>query len=347
MKIHRNSVPLFALLTIVVLLLCNCKQKTVKTKTYTALVQILPPPGRKTIETEAIADIISRRLTGAGIRKSDISINPKPGNQLEVILRNSDKYNDLEYWQVNFLMGSSGRVDIWETYEATEIASYFFHANDTLKTLLRTHHPDSVSGFAIPGDTTHWNPLLEVLNPYFEKDDISGIPRLRGGPVFGFCNASDTARVMNALRLPQMQKCFPSNLILKWYPIFEEGKTDNTELLVCLRKEDNDFARLPDVRIAEARALSSIIGTNEKIRIQLHPSLKGRMAIISQSNINRSIGITIDGELYSYPKITGIFKQDEIEIVPDVDPRFIPDIAAAISTLRINEQLVLLSVREE
>ncbi len=145
------------------------------------------------------------------------------------------------------------------------------------------------------------NPLFAYLTPNFMQDQAGNL-RPGQGPVVGYAQVQDTARVNNMLKHPQVRTIFPRNLRFYWNVKPARG-TENTHELVAIRETTRDgTAPLTGEVITDARQDFSPTG-----QVEINMSMNSEGARIwrrlTADNIGRSIAIVLDDYVYSFPTV--------------------------------------------
>ncbi len=145
------------------------------------------------------------------------------------------------------------------------------------------------------------NPLFAFLSPNFMQDR-AGNMRPGQGPVVGYAQVQDTARVNGMLKQPQIQNIFPRNLRLYWNVKPVRG-SENTHELVAIRETTRDrTAPLTGEVITDARQDFSPMG---QVEINMSMNTEGARVWrrLTADNIGRSIAIVLDDYVYSFPTV--------------------------------------------
>ncbi len=243
--------------------------------------------------------------------------------------------------RVRRLLQGTAKLEFWETYEFADIYEYFWDANELLADMragdidvdpdpeeelteelediddlfadeLEELDPeDSLSIEEMLGedfddleefeDFARDNPLFAFLSPNFMQDQAGNL-RPGQGPVVGYAQVQDTARVNNMLKQPQIQNIFPRNLRLYWNVKPVRG-TQNTHELVAIRETTRDgTAPLSGEVITDARQDFSPTG---QVEINMSMNTEGARIWrrLTADNIGRSIAIVLDDYVYSFPTV--------------------------------------------
>ncbi|MGM0573763.1 MAG: SecDF P1 head subdomain-containing protein, partial [Bacteroidota bacterium] len=240
--------------------------------------------------------------------------------------------------RVRNLLQGTAKLEFWETYEFSEIYEYFYEVNDRLRQMqmpdeeeepeeagedplmedlaedldeLDEEEEDSLSIADMMDDDfedadefedfAQENPLFAYLTPSFGQDQAGNmVPRQ--GPVVGYAEVQDTARVNNILSHPQIQNILPRNMRLYWNVKPARG-TENTHELIAIRETTRDgTAPLTGEVITDARQDFSPAG-DVQINMSMNSEGARTWRRLTGDNIGQSIAIVLDGYVYSFPTV--------------------------------------------
>jgi len=161
------------------------------------------------------------------------------------------------------------------------------------------------------------NPLFAIMQP---SVDQSGRPY--NGPVVGMVHYSDSAAVMEMLNSTMAKSILPRDLKLCWtVKSLDEG--GQYYQLIALKVTNRDGrAPLDGGVITDARADFSQTSAYANVSMSMNAEGAKTWARMTKENIGKSIAISLDGYIYSYPtvqneiqggnsQITGNFTVDE------------------------------------
>ena len=238
--------------------------------------------------------------------------------------------------RVRNLLQGTAKLEFWETYEFSEIYEYFYEVNDRLREMQTPDGEEDMEDAEDPlmedlaedldeldeeedslsiadmmdddfDDTEEFqdfaqeNPLFAFLTPSFGQDQAGNmVPRQ--GPVVGYAEVQDTARVNNILSHPQIQNILPRNMRLYWNVKPARG-TDNTHELIAIRETTREgTAPLSGEVITDARQDFSPAGDVE-INMSMNSEGARTWRRLTGDNIGQSIAIVLDGYVYSFPTV--------------------------------------------
>ena len=243
--------------------------------------------------------------------------------------------------RVRKLLQGTASLEFWTTYENQEIYPYLQEANNFLREYLATEEevadaPVAADDLAaqlmqedsLSVDEANYaknNPLFYALNP----NQYNG--QLMGGPCIGVAHYRDTAKINSWLRLPQVQAIFPTDMVPMWTVKPAEMYTGDSyfELIAVKASTRDGKAPLDGGVITDARVVYSGNGGTPEVDMAMNAEGARVWARLTADNIGKSIAISLDDMIYSYPRvnteisgsrsqITGGFSQEEAEDLANV-----------------------------
>lgn len=132
------------------------------------------------------------------------------------------------------------------------------------------------------------NPLLAVMQP---------LPR-QGSPVVGYVEGSDTAKVNDLVRTPDVRKLLPSDVRLMWTanPV---ARSQNTFGLLAVREEPE----LTGDVITKASVQFDRQTNEPSVSMTMNSEGARMWGRITQANVGKQVAIVLDGVVYSYPNV--------------------------------------------
>lgn len=237
--------------------------------------------------------------------------------------------------RVRKLLQGTAKLEFWETYESNEVWPFLQQANTKIKELneLNAGTPavavaktDSTVAVAdssvadtakslvdaIAKDTTAKDtsaasvadrkkdfPLFVVLQP---RTDNEG--RLVPGPVVGISHVKDTAKVNAYFALEQVRKVLPHDLKFNW-TVKSLDKEGNIYELVALKVTRRDGkAPLDGDVVTDARDEFGQNQANAEVSMSMNAEGASAWARLTKENVGKAIAITLDGYVYSYPRVS-------------------------------------------
>lgn len=240
--------------------------------------------------TEAVAAVQRTRLDRFGAKKAFVKVNDE--NQIIAIIPD---VQDPE--RVRRLLQANGRLGFWETYENSEVYPRLKQLNDVL---------------LANGDES----LIGLLNPFVTADGEA-----MRGPAVGLVHASDTTRLRAMLTSAEANDILQRDARLVWSakPVREDAPYYH---LVALKAMRNGRAALGGEVITAAKVEHNKWSPEPVIDLSMNAEGAKCWQYLTRDNVGKSIGIVVDGQLYSYPtvmceiecgrsQITGNFTEEE------------------------------------
>ena len=266
--------------------------------------------------------------------------------------------------RVRKLLQGSANLEFWETYNASELTTVLSQANAALrdmnagKNMLDSTALQSQNTKQAKDTIAEKDSLAAALKQSLNKEqtaqagstddkamqeEIKNNPLFallggqgnRGGPVLGFVAAKDTATVMSYFNMPQIKRLLPRELMLRWTvkPALNAKDTkDNIDRygLIALKVTSRDGrAPLSGSVITDAGTDFDQITNQSQVSMKMNSEGSAIWARLTKANIGRSIAISLDNYIYSYPtvnseipggtsQITGHFTPDEAKDLANV-----------------------------
>ncbi|MFW6019563.1 MAG: protein translocase subunit SecDF [Bacteroidales bacterium] len=144
--------------------------------------------------------------------------------------------------------------------------------------------------------------LFNALMPAFGQDD-QGRPYPMQGPVVGYAEVKDTAKVNRYLSMPEVKSLFPRDLKLAWSVKPMEDQ-ENVFMLVALKTERGGKAPLSGDKVDNAR---QDVRENGEVEVTMMMDSEGARIWkrLTGANKGRSIAIVLDDYVYSFPTVQG------------------------------------------
>lgn len=238
--------------------------------------------------------------------------------------------------RVRNLLQGTAQLEFWETYNFSELYTFFDEANSRLAEQNKTAETTTAANetstntannadatqtaadttksladkIAAESDTTKKdsnfeeysknNPLYAYLMPSYVQDE-SGRFFPGNTARVGQAQVKDTARVNNMLR--QVKGVFPRNLKLAWTvkPRGEQGGPEILELVALKASRDNKAALGGEV-IVDAR---QDYDQNGKVEVTIQMNSEGAKSWkrLTGENIGKQVAIVLDDYVYSFPVV--------------------------------------------
>ena len=152
------------------------------------------------------------------------------------------------------------------------------------------------------------NPFFAVLSPSIYQND-QGSYSPGEGPMVGYSQISDTAKVNEYLAMPEVAAIFPNDMRLLWTAkpyIGNDGKESNLMQLIAIKVASRDGkAKLEGDVITDAYQDFGQFGGRPEITMKMNTLGAKIWKIMTGENIGKSIAIVLDDRVYSYPNVNG------------------------------------------
>lgn len=301
-------------------------------------------------ETESAIDnafnILRSRIDRFGVTQPNISRLEARGR----ILVELPGVKDPE--RVRELLQGTAQLEIWETYENSEVINYLIEANSLIKEIEADNKVvdsseqegeataiDELTSETAAQDTTSEQSLLdmladpetdeepETLDAYKELNPLFGILRPSTyqdgtpapGSVIGYSHYRDTAKVMDYLSMNQVRSLFPRDILFFWGadPVkFDE--TLSTYELHAIRVTTRDGrAPLDGDVITTARSTYGQTGGSAKVDMTMNAEGAKIWARLTRENTGRFIAVVLDNYVRSSARVSGEIKGGNTEITGD------------------------------
>lgn len=255
--------------------------------------------------------------------------------------------------RVRKLLRSTAKLEFWTTYTIQEAIKTMVDINDRVKIVEGLVKEDSTTKAAKADTTVAGKALAEKAkkdsavkdsaemaglsdeakrekfkkeNPFFAACPYPDLQRIDPkSPVVGYAMPEDTARVNEYLRNDEVKDVIPDDLLFFWTlkPI-EGGKA---HALIAIRSEDKT-AVLGGDKVTNARPN---MDDRNRYVVDMSMDLDGaaEWARITEDNVGKSVAVTLDRMVYSYPtvqnkisggrsQITGNFTLDEAKDLANI-----------------------------
>jgi len=235
--------------------------------------------------------------------------------------------------RVRKILQGTAKLEFWETYENTEVYPKLREVNDILVQELKLKEKQVDSDTAVVKDTTlvvqneslkidtsneamgiedllaeegadttavleKENPFFSLLFPsYYVKDNSQF---LSPGPVVGYAQLSDTAKVRKILSRKDVVSLFPRTKFF-WNSKPNEGNANIIALLAIKTPKDGRAPIEGDV-VTDARSTSDLLG-NPEVELIMNSEGAKTWKLMTKENIGKSVAIVLDNYVYSFPTV--------------------------------------------
>lgn len=233
--------------------------------------------------------------------------------------------------RVRKLLQGSANLEFWETYDLAEIYQNIAEVNrvlaaignpaavstDTAKTAQATAVAPAKAKTAtdslkakltkkteVKGDSAKMREEWAKENPLFSRLQLNAQGGQVGrGPVVGMAHSKDTAQINAYLAMKQVKELLPRDLKMRWTvkAIDEVGEVYQ---LIAIKVTSRDGrAPLEGNVITDARADFSQTSAYANVSMTMDQEGSKTWARMTKDNIGKSIAISLDGYIYSFPTV--------------------------------------------
>ena len=266
--------------------------------------------------------------------------------------------------RVRKLLQGSANLEFWETFELSEIYSNLVDANtiiarvnnavptpaDTTATVATTANAapaaakptvskaDSLKAALSKKSTAttdstkmreEWmkeNPLFAVLQLNVQGGQIGR------GPVVGLTHSKDTVTVNKYLAMKEVRSVLPRDLQLRW-TVKSIDKNEEFFQLIAIKVTSRDGkAPLEGDVITDAREDFSQTSAYANVSMTMDQEGSKIWARLTKENIGKSIAITLDGYVYSFPTVNTEIKGGSSQITGNFTVEEAKDLANTLNS---------------
>ena len=237
--------------------------------------------------------------------------------------------------RVRKLLQGSANLEFWETYELSDIYNNLEQANKVLFTLQAAGGKpavvvtDSVAAKATASTKTAPVSAVDSLkaalgkkattatstatdstkmleksrkeNPLFALLQVD--PNSSRGPVVGMAHSKDTAKINSYFATKQVKEVLPRDLGLRWTVKAIDKKGEIFQLVAIKITNRDGRAPLAGDVITDARADFSQASAYANVSMSMNTEGTKTWARMTKDNIGKSIAISLDGYIYSFPTV--------------------------------------------
>lgn len=267
--------------------------------------------------------------------------------------------------RVRKLLQGSANLEFWETYELNEIYSNIVEANRVLAALNQAA-PDATDALELPvaettevavEDTDQTISAVDSIkaaleqqtlaatdsakmtqqaikeNPLFAKLQISAQGgQVAPGPVVGVAHSKDTAAINAYFAAKQVKEVLPRDLGLRW-SVKAFDKEGNFFQLIAIKVNSRDGrAPLSGDVITDARADFSETSAYANVSMSMNAEGAKTWARMTKDNIGKSIAISLDGYIYSFPTVNTEISGGSSQITGNFTPAEAKDLANTLKS---------------
>ena len=168
-------------------------------------------------------------------------------------------------------------------------------------------------------------------NPLFYRHLIppDGQRITANSPIVGYARPKDTAAINKIFNMPEIKPLIPNNMRFAWTFKPIGGDEDRIYALVALKPNRRDSAVLDGGVITNATQDFDQYG-NAVVSMTMNKKGRQEWARITEKNVDRSVAITLDGHVYTYPNVNEKIAGGRSQISGDFDVDEAKDLATVL-----------------
>ncbi len=280
-------------------------------------------------------NILRIRIDRYGIRHQNVT---RIGNS-ENILVELPAIENMD--RVKRLIETRAKLEFWETYELSEIYSYFDQVNTGLLDDKKIEYAIEMKIDKIDEEFREFaekNPLFVHLRPAVDAN-----MQLMQGPLVGYVAIQDTSTINYIFNNKSVKEILPQDLRFYWAykPLSEDEDMLQLLAIKVTTRDGNapiDGRLITDVKMEYDQ--------NDNITIHLSMNSEGAKIWqrLTRDNIGRSIAITLDNNVYSYTTVQPEIKDGQTSIAGDFTENEAQDL---VNILRTGPLPITVSIVDE
>ena len=224
--------------------------------------------------------------------------------------------------RVRKLLQGSANLEFYETYTINE-----------LQNQLASLSAAAASASAAPADTTAAPADSAAVAAPKEATrtlaDMLWANGQMGGPVIGTVHVQDTAAVNAIMHSAEARRLLPTNLKACWSvkALDEKGRFFN---LVALKTNQGRPALGGDVVVDASSDYENLQGN--VVSMTMNDTGARQWARVTQQNLNKSVAIVLDDQVYSYPNVNSVIEGGRSQITGNFTPEEAKDLANVLKS---------------
>lgn len=149
------------------------------------------------------------------------------------------------------------------------------------------------------------NPLFALLSPAIGRDE-KGQSVLGTGPVVGYAQISDTAKVNEYLNNPKIKSVFKSGTKFLWtFKAFDKEETTVQLVAIRVTSRDGKAPLYGDIITDARKVFDQQAGGSPQISMSMTAEAAQVWKRLTRENVGKSIAIVLDNSVYSFPTVQG------------------------------------------
>ncbi len=219
--------------------------------------------------------------------------------------------------RVRKLLQGAANLEFYETYTLEELENALTALNNATASKVEADTTAVADSAAVEAPATRQ--LAQLL---WANGQI-------GGPVVGTVHVQDTAAVNGILRSTEAKRLLPTNLKLCWSvkAIDEKGRFFN---LVALKANQGRPALGGDVVVDASSDFDNLQGN--VVSMTMNDEGARQWARVTQQNLNKSVAIVLDDQVYSYPNVNSVIEGGRSQITGNFTPEEAKDLANVLKS---------------
>lgn len=224
--------------------------------------------------------------------------------------------------RVRKLLQGSANLEFYETYTINELQNQLASlsaaaASASVAPADTTAAPADSAAVAAPKEATRT--LADMLWANGQM----------GGPVIGTVHVQDTAAVNAIMHSAEARRLLPTNLKACWSvkALDEKGRFFN---LVALKTNQGRPALGGDVVVDASSDYENLQGN--VVSMTMNDTGARQWARVTQQNLNKSVAIVLDDQVYSYPNVNSVIEGGRSQITGNFTPEEAKDLANVLKS---------------
>ena len=224
--------------------------------------------------------------------------------------------------RVRKLLQGSANLEFYETYTISELQNQLASlsaaaASASVAPVDTTAAPADSAAVAAPKEATRT--LADMLWANGQM----------GGPVIGTVHVQDTAAVNAIMHSAEARRLLPTNLKACWSvkALDEKGRFFN---LVALKTNQGRPALGGDVVVDASSDYENLQGN--VVSMTMNDTGARQWARVTQQNLNKSVAIVLDDQVYSYPNVNSVIEGGRSQITGNFTPEEAKDLANVLKS---------------
>ena len=224
--------------------------------------------------------------------------------------------------RVRKLLQGSANLEFYETYTISELQNQLASlsaaaASASVAPVDTTAAPADSAAVAAPREATRT--LADMLWANGQM----------GGPVIGTVHVQDTAAVNAIMHSAEARRLLPTNLKACWSvkALDEKGRFFN---LVALKTNQGRPALGGDVVVDASSDYENLQGN--VVSMTMNDTGARQWARVTQQNLNKSVAIVLDDQVYSYPNVNSVIEGGRSQITGNFTPEEAKDLANVLKS---------------